>query len=279
VKALIKKYKPTDIMSKAEMRIEINKVSMKANEDPSTLFTQLSSIEVRYKTTIDDDEQMATILSVCPKEYKSVITSEQRYRGTSLTMEHLEEAMGDHFRSLQFGDDAIKVDDDTLINASGKLGELAFIIWKYASAGLSNEEISNKIAKDEYLSTWFPNNTPKSVAAILSQTRLQKNFFAPMGRSGRMPLENLLRILELKTQKFSSSKIAGMLYTEVPTEHAVNRIDVLYSKYKKKAFQAMKENLSDHKIAYKLFLLLVKNNSNNSVIMAISAIIYAGKNK
>lgn len=84
-----------------------------------------------------------------------------------------------------------------------------------------------------------------------------------MGRSGRMPLPNLLRILELKTQKVSSSKIASMLYTEVPTEHAVNRIDVLYSKYKNRAFQAMKENLSDHKIAYKLFLLLVKNNSNN----------------
>ena len=112
VKSLIKKYKPTDIMSKVEMRIEINKVSMKANEDPSTLFTQLSSIEVRYKTAIANEEKMATILSVCPKEYKSVITSEQRYRGSGLTMDHLEEAMGDHFRSLQFGDNAIKIDDE-----------------------------------------------------------------------------------------------------------------------------------------------------------------------
>jgi hypothetical protein len=75
-----------------------------------------------------------------------------------------------------------------------------------------------------------------------------------------MSLENLLRILELKTEKFSSGKIASMLYTDIPTLNAVNRIDVLYSKYKNKAFNFIKQNLTDEEIVYKLFLSLVTNN-------------------
>ena len=97
VKALIAKYKPTDIMSKAEMKQAMRKVTMKSNEDPVTLFTQLSSIEQRFKKTIDLDDKLAVILEVCPKEYKSVLTTEQRYKGAALTIENLEEVMTSHF--------------------------------------------------------------------------------------------------------------------------------------------------------------------------------------
>jgi hypothetical protein len=43
--SLIKKYRPNDIVAQAEMRQRLNAVSMKKNEDPATLFEQLSEIE------------------------------------------------------------------------------------------------------------------------------------------------------------------------------------------------------------------------------------------
>ena len=120
-KALFAKDKPEDIMSKVEMKLAINGIKMKANDDPTTLFTQITTIEVQYKTTLAMDEKLAIILSVCPKEYKPVITAEQRAKGDALTEANLEEAITQHFLSLQFGTGAIKVDDGSNDNEIGNV--------------------------------------------------------------------------------------------------------------------------------------------------------------
>ena len=46
VKALHKKYKPKDIMSKAEMKLEITKITMGKKGDPTNLFTKISAVEM-----------------------------------------------------------------------------------------------------------------------------------------------------------------------------------------------------------------------------------------
>ena len=93
-KALFKKFKPKDVMSKVEMRTEILQLQMKEDEDPSNLFTAMTSIEVRYNKPMDTEEKLLVLLKVCPAKYKTVIRSEQHSKGTALTINDLEEAMG-----------------------------------------------------------------------------------------------------------------------------------------------------------------------------------------
>ena len=72
VRALNLKYKTTDIMSKTEMRMAISDIKMKNNEDPTTLFTQMSTIEVKYRQTISVEEKLAIIMQHIPKDYDKV---------------------------------------------------------------------------------------------------------------------------------------------------------------------------------------------------------------
>ena len=50
VKALLAKYMPKDRISRVELRQMLASVSMKDNEDPATLFEQISAIENKYNT-------------------------------------------------------------------------------------------------------------------------------------------------------------------------------------------------------------------------------------
>ena len=103
VDALFMKYRPVDTISRVEMRTRLNNVSMKNNQDPKVLFDQLASIENAYNTTtrqIDQDDLIAVVLEKAPKDYKSILTAEQRKQGVNLTLLDLESAMNDLFRTL-----------------------------------------------------------------------------------------------------------------------------------------------------------------------------------
>ena len=80
VKALFKKFKPENVMTRVQLRQALNKISMKANEDPCTLFEQISTIENWYNNEtckVDQDDLIATVIDAAPKEYSSVLTNEQ----------------------------------------------------------------------------------------------------------------------------------------------------------------------------------------------------------
>ena len=100
---LFRKYRPVDTISRVEMRVRLNQVSMKPNQDPKVLFDQLASIQNAYNDAtrdIDPDDLIAVVLEKAPKEYKSILTTEQRNKGTNLTLENLEEAMHDLYRAM-----------------------------------------------------------------------------------------------------------------------------------------------------------------------------------
>ena len=103
VDALFMKYRPVDTISRVEMRSRLNSVSMKNNQDPKVLFDQLASIENAYNSTarqIDQDDLIAVVLEKAPKDYKSILTAEQRKQGANLTLLDLESAMNDLYRTL-----------------------------------------------------------------------------------------------------------------------------------------------------------------------------------
>jgi hypothetical protein len=102
VDALYKRYRPVDIIMRVEMRTRLNQVSMKTHEDPRTLFDQLASIQSAYndaKRRIDPDDLIAVVLEKAPDEYKSILTAEQRVKGTNLTLEDLRSCMNDLYRT------------------------------------------------------------------------------------------------------------------------------------------------------------------------------------
>ena len=101
VRALNLKYKTTDIMSKTEMRMAISDIKMKNNEDPTTLFTQMSSIEVKYRQTISVEEKLAIVMQHIPKA-AAIRSTELSTTETSVSMEELSQTLVAHYRALQF---------------------------------------------------------------------------------------------------------------------------------------------------------------------------------
>jgi len=101
MEALNKKYRPQDTITRVELRQKLNKVAMKKNQDPATLFEQVSSIENQCNAPgvkIDEGDLIAVILDAAPEEYHAVLTLEQRLRGDKLTLNDLETAMNQFWR-------------------------------------------------------------------------------------------------------------------------------------------------------------------------------------
>ena len=103
VKSLLNEYMPEDLMSKIEMRRELNKTKMKKTANPNSLFVQLVAIEIQFRVKLDLLDLMAIVLDVCPEEEcKPVITAECRAKGAAFTIENIKEAMTEHYRTLKY---------------------------------------------------------------------------------------------------------------------------------------------------------------------------------
>jgi hypothetical protein len=101
VAALKAKYMPDDVITKVELRQMLAKVKMKKDDEPSIIFEQLSAIENRFNKPgqqIPDDDLIAAVLTAAPKDYVSILTAEQRSKGTALRLTDLESAMTQHWR-------------------------------------------------------------------------------------------------------------------------------------------------------------------------------------
>jgi hypothetical protein len=101
-------------MSKVELNKELQKISMTADEDPVTLFVQMTSIETRYKITLEFNNKLAKILEVCPDKYKSEIASElRRIDPNDITIGDLRTVMHNYWRVLNIGRSVGSRDADT----------------------------------------------------------------------------------------------------------------------------------------------------------------------
>lgn len=105
VKELFKKFRPRDTISRVELRTQLNNVSMEKNDDPATLFEQISKIQNRFKKdsqgndiTLDKEDLISIVLAAAPEEYQSILTIEQRVKGVNITLDDLESAMVQQYR-------------------------------------------------------------------------------------------------------------------------------------------------------------------------------------
>jgi hypothetical protein len=109
------KHMPNDTMTRVELRQEMNKIKMKKNDDPATLFEQISSVTNRYQSStsaVNEEDMIAVILDAAPAEYQAVLTSEQRVKRVALKQADLEEAMNQHWRQIKKKSGAAATDED-----------------------------------------------------------------------------------------------------------------------------------------------------------------------
>jgi hypothetical protein len=91
--ALKNKYQPHDMMTRVEMRHQLNKFKMKKGADPAmVLFEQLSSIRNKYNMAtrmIDQEDLITVVINAAPQEYQSVLTDVQLRLQNSVTLDDL----------------------------------------------------------------------------------------------------------------------------------------------------------------------------------------------
>ena len=103
VKELLERYKPNDNISQVEAQLMLNKLKMKKNIDPSILFEKISEIQNRYNMArhkLDEEDPIATVISVAPVDYNELLTGEQCCLGDELKLKHLEEVMQLFYRKM-----------------------------------------------------------------------------------------------------------------------------------------------------------------------------------
>ena len=99
VKSLFVKYCPKDNITKVELHMMLNKVSMKSTNEPNKLFEQLGKIQ-NYDTNGNANEVdlMAVVFTVAPGKYQNLLLSLKLEKKDKLTLEDLEEAMDQVWR-------------------------------------------------------------------------------------------------------------------------------------------------------------------------------------
>jgi gag-polypeptide of LTR copia-type len=92
---LNKEFKPSDIISKVEMRQKLNQVSMRKGSDPAVSFETLDAIEDQSDGfgDIKESDLIAVVLDAVTQEYQAVLTAEQSIKGDKLTPRDLEVVM------------------------------------------------------------------------------------------------------------------------------------------------------------------------------------------
>ena len=101
---LLEEYRPTDRYSMVEIRRKLNKVSIKENQDPKSLFEQLAGISNEASSSgvnVSEEEMIAIILDRAPISYAHVLATIQNVKGRNLSLNDLKEAMRNQYRIVQ----------------------------------------------------------------------------------------------------------------------------------------------------------------------------------
>ena len=95
--ALLKeKCAPKDRMAGVERQRKLNKVELKAGDDPAKLFEQLKAIDNQFSDLthgLTEDDKIGVILDKGADEYGLILANTAREKGSGLTLDDLEEAM------------------------------------------------------------------------------------------------------------------------------------------------------------------------------------------
>jgi hypothetical protein len=99
---LNKEFKPSDIISKVEMRQKRNQVSLRKGSNLAVRFETLATIEDQYNGVgdIDESDLGEILLDVASQDYQAVLTAKQSIKGDKHTLHDLEVVMTQHYCQL-----------------------------------------------------------------------------------------------------------------------------------------------------------------------------------
>jgi hypothetical protein len=134
---MLQRYMPQDTVTHVELRQQmLNKVLMKPNDDARVIFEQISTVENRYTTAmqqIEKEDLIAVVLDPAAKDYQAVLTCGQCTRGISVTLLHLETLMNQHYRQIKGSKPVNENDKELMLNAFGGM-----CIWWYVLPSQTN---------------------------------------------------------------------------------------------------------------------------------------------
>ena len=101
VVALKERFEPDDMNTGVEIKKKLNRISMRATENPLTIYNQIENIEASHMNhPITETEKLTVIIDKVAKEYKPLITAEQRRLGDGFTTDELRKTLFQHWRTV-----------------------------------------------------------------------------------------------------------------------------------------------------------------------------------
>ncbi|KAL7574403.1 hypothetical protein ACA910_008498 [Epithemia clementina (nom. ined.)] len=83
VQALECIYRRVDLMVKAKMRQDLNKIKMTNGMNPKRLKKKIAQVENKYNMILPDDERIAIAIKKAAPMYNTILAAEQRAKGSS----------------------------------------------------------------------------------------------------------------------------------------------------------------------------------------------------
>ena len=100
VQKLFRKYRPTDTISSVEAESALIALKFKESAHPDHFFTKLSVLKSTYAGSkkFTEEALIPLILAKAPSKYSSALTSERRAKGSSLTLDDIQDTMVEQYR-------------------------------------------------------------------------------------------------------------------------------------------------------------------------------------
>ncbi len=111
---LIKKFKPSDQVAKAEQTAKLISLKLKKGEDPSQLELRIALLELKYGIPLNKEMKIAAVMKAAGNEYSDTIQSETcmiEKAGGTVTFNNLIQATTQSFRIYGSKDDSYSDED------------------------------------------------------------------------------------------------------------------------------------------------------------------------
>ena len=110
MKELDKTHAPKDTITRVELKKRLNKVKMKRDDNPQTLFEQIANIKNQYldpkaNIKLEEEDLIAQVIAAAPRAYQAVLTAEQLRLGANITMKDISKAMTAQWHATHGGED------------------------------------------------------------------------------------------------------------------------------------------------------------------------------
>ena len=110
MKELDKTHTPKDMITRVELKKLLNKVKMKRDANPQTLFKQIANIKNQYldpkaNIKLEEEDLIVQVIAAMPRAHQAVLTSEQLRLGANITMKDLNKAMTARWHATYGGED------------------------------------------------------------------------------------------------------------------------------------------------------------------------------